>query len=163
MKQLQKITPYSDENLTWDDSTKKYYLTLEYCKANFDDNFADDEVLMKRIKMNTNLIYRFIKYRACSFNRRIIEKVVNYTQEGRDFLLEMLSAQMSADIETGYNDLSKTPAINVANGQVLDRNELYRNQLCVDAEQIFDSSDAWFGFRIGYQAPFPPIYFVMFK
>lgn len=163
MKQLHKITPYSDSSLKWNEQTQQYELTIEYCKANFDSHFADDEVLKKRIKKNTRNVYRFIKYRTFSSNRPVVEKVLNYTEEGRKFILEMLSVQMEADNETGYNDLTGTPAINLSNGQVLDRNELYKNQLCVDAEEIFDSSDSWFGFRIGYQAPFPPIYFVFFK
>lgn len=163
MKQLHKIQPYSDNDLTWNESTHQYELTLQYCKANFEDNFRDDGVLQKRIQKNSHKIYRFIKYRVYSRNRPIVNNVLNNTQEGREFIKEMLSAQMEADIETGFNDLSSTPAVNVANGQIIDRNELYRNQICVDAEQIFDSSDDYFGFRIGYQAAFPPIYFVLLK
>ena len=163
MKQLHKINPYSDDSLFWNDETKQYELTVQYCKANYDVNYADDDTLKRRIKKNSRKIYRFIKYRTYSSNRPVVDKVLHYTEEGRQFLLEILSVQMEADNETGYNDLSETPAINISNGQVLDRNELYKNQLCVDAEQVFDSSDNWFGFRIGYQAPFPPIYFVFFK
>ena len=89
--------------------------------------------------------------------------VLQNTEEGREFLFDILTTQLEADLETGYNDLSSSPAINLANGQVMDRNELYRNQICVDAEQIFDDSDRYFGFRIGYQCVFPQIYFTFFK
>ncbi len=163
MKQLHKIKPYSDNELVWNENTKQYELTLEYFKSNYDDNFADDEETKKRLKKNSRLIYRFIKYRTCSYNRRIVDKVINYTQEGRNFIKEMLSTQMESDVETAYNDLSKIPAINVANGQVIDRNLLHANEVSVPTEEIWDSSDDWFGFRLGYQAPYPPIYFVMFK
>lgn len=163
MKTLHKIKPYSDSKLNWNEETQKYELTLQYCKREFDNNFADDEVLKKRIKENTRLIYRFIKYRVASFNRRVVDSVLTNTEEGRNFIFEMLSTQMSADVETGYNDLGKTPAINVANGQIIDRNQLWINQVTIETEQVFDSSDSYFGFRIGYQAPFPPIYFTFFK
>lgn len=163
MKTLHKIKPYSDEKLTWDENSEQYVLTKQYFKATYDSVYADDGVLEKRLRENSKLIYRFIKNRTYSRNRPVVKNVLNYTQEGRDFIFELLDAQISADAETGYNDLSKTPAINVANGQIIDRNELYRNQVCVDAEQVFDDSDSYFGFRIGYQCPFPPIFFVLFK
>jgi hypothetical protein len=67
---------------------------------------------------------------------------------------------MEADNETGYNDLSNAPAVNVANGQVLDRNQLIANQLCVDAEQIVDSSATYFGVPICFATCYPWNYFM---
>lgn len=163
MKTLHKIKPYSDKTLFWNEETKQYELTIEYFKDNFDETYANDEVLTKRLKKNSRKIYRFIRNRTYSRNRPIVENVINLTEEGRNFIKEMLSVQIEADAQTGFNDLSETPAVNLSNGQVLDRNELYKNQICVDAEQVFDDSDSYFGFRIGYQAAFPPIYFTFFK
>ena len=163
MKTLHKQTPFSDNKLEWNAETEQYEVAFQYCKANFDDNFIDDETLKKRIKKNSRKIYRYISNHTYSANRPIVNKVLNYTEEGRQFLFDILTIQMEADVETGFNDLSSTPAINVANGQIIERNELYRNQICVDAEQVFDDSDKYFGFRIGYQCPFPQIYFTLFK
>lgn len=163
MKQLHIIKPHTDDELIWNEKTKQYELTLEYFKSNFEENFKDDEETKKRITQNSRLVYRFIRNRTCSYNRRIVNKIVNYTQEGREFIKEMLTTQMESDVETGYNDLSKIPTINVANGNVIDRNLLYANEVSVPTEEIWDSSDDWFGFRLGYQAPFPPIYYLMFK
>lgn len=163
MKQLHRIQPYSDSALEWNAEMQQYVLTIEYFKNNFDSVFADDGELVKRLKKNSRLIYRFIRNRTYSRNRPIVDKVLKNTQEGRNFIKEMLTTQIEADAETGFNDLSSTPAINVANGQVLDRHELERNQVSVDTEQVFDDSDAYFGFRIGYQAAFPPIYFMLLK
>ena len=163
MKTLTKIKPYSDNSLTWNSETNQYELTIQYVKDNFEESYVDDGVLQKRIHKNSRKVYRAIKYRVYSRNRVLVEKLINGTEQGREFIKEMLSAQMEADVGTGYNDLSETPAINLANGQIIDRNELYRNQLCVDAEQVFDSSDDYFGFRIGYQAAFPPYFFVFFR
>lgn len=163
MKTLHKIKPYSDEDLIWNEKTKQYELTLEYFKANYDENFVDDEETKKRLHENSKLVYRFIKIRTCSYNRRIVNNVINFTQEGREFIKEMLSTQMEADVDSGYNDLSKQPAINLANGRDIDRALLSANEVSVPTEEIWDSSDDYFGFRLGYQAPFPAIYFVMFK
>lgn len=163
MKALKKIKPYTDDKLTWDESSQQYYLTIEYCKNQFDNTFRDDEVLKRRIKKNSRKIYNWIKYHINSYNKPVVESVLNKTQEGRNFILEMLTIQMEADVETGFNDLSSTPAINVNNGQVLDRNELWRNQICVDAEQLFNTSDQYFGFRLGYQCPYPYSFFTFFR
>lgn len=163
MKTLTKIKPYSDSKLKWDEESKQYILTIEYFKDNFDDNFVDDGVLVKRLKKNSRKIYRFIRNRVNSRNLQLVENLLATTEQGRQFMLEILSTQMEADAETGFNDLSSTPAVNLSNGQVIDRNEFYKNQVSVDAEQVFDDSDSYFGFRIGYQAPFPPIFFTLFK
>lgn len=163
MKQLHKIKPYSDDSLFWNEENEQYELTIQYVKDQFDDNYADDETLAKRIKKNSRKVYRFIKNHVNSHNRAVVNNLLKGTEEGRNFIKDILSAQIEADLQTGYNDLSETPAINVANGQIIPREELIRNQLCVDAEQVFDDSDIYFGFRIGYQGVFPAIYFLFFK
>ena len=163
MKQLNKITPSSTDQLDWDEDSQKYFLKISYVKNEFDVTTLDDEALLKRIKKNSRKIYRWIDYHINSYNKPVVRAVLNKTQEGREFLLEMLSIQMEADLETGFNDLSSTPAINLSNGQVLDRDELYRNQICVDAEQVFECSDKYFGFRLGYQARYPYTFFTFYK
>ena len=70
-------------------------------------------------------------------------------------MLAILSSQMEADIDSGYNDLTKFSPINVATGQVVAREEFKRNQVSVETEQIFDNSDDYMGIRIGYLAAFP--------
>lgn len=163
MKTLHAIKPTTDSKLKWNEESERYELTLEYCKSEFEDNFRDDEELKRRIKRNTKVVYGFIRYRVASYNREIVKRVLNNTKEGRDFIFEMLTTQMDADVETAYNDLAKQPAINMANGQIIDRNQIWANQVSVETEQIFDDSDAYFGFRIGYQAPLPRNLLVFIK
>lgn len=158
MKNLKVIKPESDNNLEWDG--KRYILKMSYFKDEFGSNFHDDGVLLKRLKQNSRKVYNFIRYRSYSQNWEVVEFMLNHTQEGKDFLLELLSTQMEADNETGYNDLSNAPAVNVANGQVLDRNQLIANQLCVDAEQIIDSSSTYFGVPICFATCYPWNYFM---
>ena len=76
------------------------------------------------------------------------------TQEGRKFLFNILSEQQFADIATGYNDLTYSPAVSFT-GQDKDRNEIKRNALCVAAEDVFQASSEYFGLNIGYLGPFP--------
>lgn len=150
---LTKIQPYSDDKLVFNQD--KYELAFEYVKSMFDINFRNDDELKRRIAKNSRKIYNFIYYRIHSANRLIAETLLNNTEQGRKFLLDVLTEQFEADNESGYNDLSSVAPINVANGQVIDRNLLYQNQISVDAEQIIDRNVEYFGINIMYQAPLP--------
>lgn len=163
MKRLNLIKPYDDEKLVWNESEGQYELTFEYCKSEFECNFRDDDTLKKRIKKNSRKVYRFIEYRVNQYNKPIVVGLLARTNEGRKFIFDILRTQFESDVETGYNDLSGTPAVNLANGQVIDRNELWKNQISVDAEQIFDNSSTYFGINLGYQGVFPPYFFILFR
>ena len=163
MKTLTKIKPYSNEQMTWDEESQKYYLNIEYCKNEFEDTFRDDEVYKKRIKKNSKIVYRWINYHINSYNRPVVFGVLHGTQEGRKLLLDMLTSQMEADVQTGYNDLSSTPAINVSTGRKdFEREDLYGNQVTVDTQEIWESSADYVGFNLSYQAKYPYTLFVLF-
>lgn len=153
--ELHAIKPYDDENLRFDERTKRYVLTLEFAKRNLPSTYRDDTVLLKRLDLNSRKIYDFIHYRGCSANRPVVDALLNRTQEGRGFLLELLAVQMEADAQSGFNDLSQAPAINLANGSVIDRDQLRANQISVDAEQIVDDSSAHFGVTITLRQRYP--------
>lgn len=156
MKNLNFTQPYTDEILQWNEKSKKYELTIQFVKSELDVHFADDSVLESRIRKNSRKIYNYIKYHSYSGNSYFIDVLLNKTKEGRDFLKEVLLEQLEADNETGFNDLSSQPAVNVANGQVIDRNELQRNQISVDTEQLIERNADWFGFNICIMTRFPP-------
>lgn len=162
MKNLTIIKPKDDDNLKFNPNTGRYELTLEYCKNNFDATFKNDQILQRRIKLNTQVVYTYINLHVASVNKGVVAFLLHRTQEGRDFLLELLSAQMYADIQTGYNDLLYQPAVNF-NGQDKDRNQIKTNALCVAAEQVFEESDNFFGIRIGYQGQFPTQLFIFVR
>ena len=119
-------------------------------------HYADDNVLDKRIKKNSRKIYNYIKYHSYSGNSYFVDVLLNKTEEGRRFLKDILLEQMEADNETGFNDLSSQPAVNVANGNIIDRDELRRNQISVDTEQIIERNTDYFGFNICLMSRFPP-------
>lgn len=159
MKNLTIINHYDDENLTWNKNTGRYELTLQYCKDNFETTYKNDNVLKNRIKLNSQVVYNYLNFHVATVNKSVVSFLLNRTQEGRDFILELLSAQQYADIQSGYNDLLFQPAINF-NGQDKDRNQIRLNSLCVAAEQVLDNSADYFGIRITYQGQFPYQYFL---
>lgn len=163
MKKLTPISPYSDSKLYYNETTKQYELTFEFVKAEYDDNFRDDETLKKRIKKNTRTVYNFVKYRINSYNRPIVDIILNKTQQGRDFIFDLLRAQFESDVDSGYNDIGIQAPINTANGQIIPREEIRKNLVSVETEQIFDNSQDYFGLNIGYQGVFPSNYFTIVR
>ena len=154
---------YNDDSLTFNEGTQRYELTIQYVKENFDPHFRDDETLLKRISKTSRKVYEFIYSRGNSHNKEVITFLLNETENGRKFLIEVLSAQMESDILTGANDIGLTPAINFQTGRVIDRNEIKKNLLCVDAEEIIQASAGVFGISIIYMGVFPYGYFLMAK
>ena len=167
MKKLTPITPYDDDKMVWNESEGQYELKPSYCLNEFDVNFINDDnehtVLQKRIKKNSRIVYRFIKNRVNSYNRLLVLKIINKTEEGRDFIFNLLNTQFESDVDSGYNDLGNAPAINLSNGQVLPREELVRNAVSVATELEWDNNNEYFGINLGYQAQFPPFYFLMLR
>ena len=161
MYKLTPIKPYDDDKLVFDKMTNQYRLTVEFCKAEFEDSFQDDETLKKRIRKNSRVIYTFIKSRVNQRNLNVVFNILHRTEEGRNFIFELLSTQMESDVDSGYNDLTNNPAVNLANGNILPREELLRNMVSVATEQLFDTSASYFGFNLGYQAQFPGYIWLM--
>ena len=163
MKKLHGITPYSDNKMVWNADTEQYELAFEFCKSEYADNFRDDETLKNRIKKNTRIIYRFITSRVNQYNREVVNAVLRKSEEGRKFIFDLLSTQFESDVDSGYNDLSMSPAINLANGQILPREEIARNTVSVATEQVWDNNQAYFGLNLGYQSQFPYYYFLLLR
>lgn len=157
MENLHFIQPEDNEFLKWNSQTSQYELKLEFVKSEMDVHFADDNILLKRIKKNSRKIYNYIKYNSYSGNAHCIDVLLNETEEGRTFLKDVLLEQMEADNETAFNDLSNQPAVNVVSGQIIEREELRRNQISVDTEQLIETNSRYFGFNICVMYPFPPI------
>ena len=153
--------PYSDEQLEFDELTGRYQLKLGFVKNEFDMTFKSDGVLKRRIKNNSKTVYHFLYMRSNSANYFVLDFLLRRTEEGRKFLLEILLEQMEADLETGYNDIAKQPAINFANGQVMNRDEIQRNLVSVATENLIYSSSKFFGFNAITQAVLPSQLFMI--
>lgn len=165
MIKLTPVAPYNDDKMIWNDTTKQYELKLSYCKEEFDIAFLNDDsedtLLQKRIKKNSRVIYRFVENRVNSYNRLLVLKLINRTEEGRKFIFNLLNTQFESDVDSGYNDLTNSTAVNLSNGQIIPREELYRNAVSVATEQEWDNNQTYFGINIGYQAQLPSYYFLL--
>lgn len=163
MRNLHVIQPYPDDTMSYNELTKQYQLTREYCKSHFEYTFKDDGILDQRIEQNSDLIYDFIFSRVNTNNTQIVEGLLSGTKEGREFVRKMLTYQMQADVQSAFNDIKNIPAINVSNGQILPREEIARNQVTVAVEQLLQNSARYFGINIAYQGTFPPYLFTVIR
>lgn len=155
---------YDDEKLVFNPSTDHYELSMAYARNNFGENFQDDNEMQKRITKNSRRVYNFIYNRGHHINKNVVTFLLNRTKQGREFLFDVLSMQMEADAENGFNDLTLNPTINVMNGQkVGDRYEFRQNLVTVDVEDKIDSSASYFGVSIVCQVPYPFTYFQLAK
>ena len=135
------------QKLKWNGNIDRYELTVEYAKSELDDVYGSDEKLKKRITKNSRVIYNYLLSRSYSKNNKVVIFFINNTKEGHKFLVDILLAQLEADAQSGYNDLTIMPAI-TATGKDIERNEIRRNQVCVAAEEIADNNASYFGFNL---------------
>lgn len=163
MRNLRTIQPYNDDKMSFNELTQQYQLTREYCKANFEHTFKNDQILDRRIEQNSDVIYDFIFSRVNTNNTQVVQMLLSKTAEGREFIRKMLTYQMQADIESAFNDIRSIPAINASNGQVIAREEIARNQVTVAVEQLLVNSARYFGVNLAYQGTFPPYLFAARK
>lgn len=160
---LNVINVYDDDKLVYNPSTDHYELSMEYVRNEFGENFQDDATMQKRITKNSRRVYNYIYTHGHHTNKEVVAFLLKRTKEGRKFLFDCLSAQMEADAENGFNDLTLNPSINVVNGQRLDRYDLRTNLLSVDTEELIDGSAAYFGVSIVAQVTYPFPYFNLAK
>lgn len=161
MRNLHIIQPIDDDKMSFNKITNQYQLTREYCKANFEHTFKNDQILDRRIEQNSDVVYDFIFSRVNTNNTQVVQSLLSNTQEGREFIRKMLTYQMQADVESAFNDVRNIPAINTSNGQVIAREEIARNQVTVAVEQMLRDSARYFGINLAYQGTFPPYLFAV--
>lgn len=163
MKNLHVINPYSDDSLQYNENTGRYSLTREYCKANYEMTLKNDGVLDREIERNTDNVYDFIDSKTNTNNLQVVKALLTRTQEGRDFILKLLSYQMDANMESGFNSTGKIPLVNAANGQIIAREEVMRNQVSVEVERLLMNSAQYLGVNIFYQGTFPPYFLNLYR
>lgn len=146
---MEKITPYSDEKMLYNETTNQYELTIAWVKSNFGNPFADDNVLEQRIKRNTRKVYNYIFSHGYSGNRKAIIAIITYTEEYRQYIYDALFSQMESDLASGYNDQDLYVAKNK------DERELQQlNQVSVNTENILKSSNGYGGINLLYAGVF---------
>lgn len=156
MKDLIITTTSIDENiLEWNAINQRWQLTMQYAKTLCDAmTYKNDSVLKQRIKKTSTRVYNYIVSHSNTVNRSVIDFLLNKTEQGQRFLIEVLTAQLEADMEYGYNEIAIIPTINTATGQVGDRDQYRLNTISIECEQIIDDSAKYFGFNICIMYPF---------
>lgn len=163
MRKLHVIKPYSDDSLKYDESLGRYLLTREYCKSAFDFTLKNDLVLDREIERNTDNVYDYIFSRVNTLNQQLVNFLLTKTEEGRGFMLKLLSYQMEANMESGFNSTGKIPLVNASNGQILPREEVMRNQVSVEVERLLNNSNLYLGVNIFYQGTYPPYFLNLYR
>ena len=158
MKPLVIIEPRDDSNLEFNKDTERYQLTLEYVKGLFDGAFPfkNDGLAKKRIKDTSTRIYSYLHTHCYSANRLAVNLLLNRTEAGRDFLLDVLTSQLLADAEYGYNDIARRPLLNSSTNSILERDQLRINTISIETEMIIEDSISYFGINLTYMGMFPP-------
>lgn len=154
-----KITKNSidEKKIQWNPDIQRWELTLEYVKTLVDAcPYKTDSVAKRRIAKTSVRIYNWIIRNSASVNRQVIDFLLNKTENGQRFLIEVLAAQMEADMEYGYNDLVVRPVINAQNNNNGNRDEIILNAISMEAELLIaDCSLKYFGFNICYMDALP--------
>jgi len=108
-----KIEPYNDNKMTFNQDTGMYELTIQNVKANFPNTSLDDGALLFRIKKNSRVVYNFISRTAKGSNLGIIYKLIQHTEEYRKWIYDALMCQIETDLSTGRNSLGDMPPSNM--------------------------------------------------
>lgn len=157
MTQLKIIShPEGNDFLEWNTETDRYQLKLSYVKTLRDVMpYKSDRVAQQRIKQTSLRVYNYIFAHSNTANRQVVNFLLKRTENGRKFLKEVLTAQIEADMEYGYNDLMVRPVINAANGQEGDRDTFRLNAISLECEELINDSVGYFGFNICYLPVYP--------
>ena len=153
---MKRIIPYSDEKMLYNKELERYELNKTWVKNNFDIPF-DDNVLEKRIKKNTRVVYNRIFEIANSANRKIINKIINCTKEYRNYIFDCLSSQIESDLISGYNDQS---AFVPESKEQRDLQVL--NAVSVDTERIIYNAKSYGGINLVYSGVLPSWVYLTF-
>lgn len=154
---MEKITPYSDEKMLYNETTNQYELKLSWVKDNFGNNFSDDGVLEQRIKKNTRKVLNYIYSHSYGGNRKIINAIILHTEEYREFIYDALFSQMEADLNGGYNDQD----LYVPQSRE-ERDVQYLNQVSTGTQNILESSIGYGGINLLYMGCFNYLVYLEF-
>ena len=157
MQPLVIIDPRNDDKLEFNKSVGRYQLTFEYVKTLFDAvPYGNDSITKRRIRETSTRVYSYLHSHCYSANRLAVNLLLNRTEAGRNFLIEVLTSQLLADAEYGYNDLLRRPTINSATNSILDRDDVRRNGISIETELLIEDSISYFGINLTYMGMFPP-------
>ena len=91
---MKYLKPETDEKMEWNEEQEQFVLTRAYCKQTFDLAYRDDGTLDKRRKKNSRVVYNALRDRFNSDNVAMGFYLINNTEGGRKFILDVLTEQM---------------------------------------------------------------------
>ena len=132
------IKPYDSPTMKYDPHKHRYILTTVALNEVGNTWKNDQAFIERRLRQISNVVYNYIFSHTHSSNISLVEFVLACTEEGRRAIEEMLTYQLEADVENGYNDISKILPINPANGQVIRHIDIKENAMCIEARNVFE-------------------------
>jgi len=154
---MEHIETYNDNKLTFNQDTGFYELDMGFVKQEFGNPFTDDGVLRVRIKRNSLKVYNYIFSHAYSGNRKVIQAIINHTNEYRKYVFDALYSQMMADLASGYNDQALFTPQNKD-----ERDMQFLNEVSVSTENILENSKGYGGINLLYAGVFYPNVYLEF-
>ena len=150
--------PLNDNSMVFNTKTKKYELTIQEVKANFEIPFTDDGVLEARIKKNSRAVYGYIYAMGAPCNKRLVDYILHHTEEGRQYIYDALISQIEADLTSGFNSLIDQPRIDLKTGRVISEEDMVLSFVSVPTRQILENSEAYCHLNLLYRGLFPSYY-----
>lgn len=127
--------------MTYDLTNHRYTLIAQYCSdiANLSDVYADQNSIQKTLNSISRTIYNWIYSRIPLRNKDYVEYLLAKHDDCIRAVYDAMRAQLEADISSGYNDIKNQPALNFATGMNIGREEIKKNLVCVEAQNILES------------------------
>lgn len=127
--------------MTYDKATHRFTLIPQYCSdiANLSEVYADQNSIQKTLNSISRTIYNWIYSRVPVSNKNYIEYLLAKHPDCILAVYEAMKSQLEADVSSGYNDIKNQPAINFQTGMNIDRNDIKRNLVCIEAQNILES------------------------
>lgn len=153
--ELELIETISNEQLEWNALTRQYRLTLNAIREIVGNAYKNDEVARQRSILNSANVYSYIYNRGCTANKKYTEFIINRTKQGKELIFQALMYQILADAQNGYNDIPNQNPIDFSNGSTIDREQIRKNKVAVNVEDLLDNSQAYLnGYNVLSQLPY---------
>lgn len=155
MNVLKFVKPYDDDALKFDKVNDRYELTISYTTNLVQNPYTDTSEMERRIKLNSMIVYNYIYNHGNTCNKKYTRFILNHTIQGRKFILQCLESQIIADSKSGLNDLGSENLVDMASGNVIDREKIRENLVSVNTEELIVNSKADLcGYNVICQMPY---------
>jgi hypothetical protein len=155
--------PLSDSKLIYNEKTKRYELTINEVKENFTIPYNDDGILEQRIRKNSRVVYGYIYAMGNPLNRKIVDWLLHYTEEGREYLYDALISQIESDLASGFNSLAEQPRVNLKTGHIIPEEEMVLSMVSTPTRMILENSESYTNLNLLYRAKYDWLVFSQYK